>query len=154
MTSEFRNLDQEGEVIIPLHVEDVSISKRRIVTGRMRISTVTREHEQQMEEPLTREVVEIERRPVGKRVESMPSIRQEGDTIIIPVIEEQLVIERRLILQEEVRVTRVRKIEKHRERVITRRQDVKVERLPAHESQEPRESQEADSADGKPERID
>jgi uncharacterized protein (TIGR02271 family) len=141
MTSELRNADKDDEFIVPLHAEDLLISKQRVATEHVHIRTVTREHEEQVGEPLTREVVEIERRPVGKLVESMPPIRQEGDIIIIPVVEEQLVVERRLILKEEVRVTRVRKMEVHRERVITRRQDVEVARIPIQKSQEPPESQ-------------
>ena len=41
----------------------------------------------------------------------MPTIREEGDTIVIPIVEEMLVIERRLLLKEEVRVRRVRSME-------------------------------------------
>lgn len=136
MTSESRKLHEEGEVVVPLHTEQLSVTKRRIVTGRARVSTQTREQEHQIEEPLTRELVEIERRPVGQRVESKPSIRQEGDTIVIPVVEEQLVIERRLILKEEIRVRRIRKIEIHREHVVTRKEDVEISRVPAQQPQE------------------
>jgi len=133
MISEAESLERQGQIVIPLHAEELSVTRRRIATGRTRISRVTREQETRVEEPLTREVVEIERRPVGEPVSSMPPVRQEGDTIIIPVVEEQLVVERRLVLKEEVRVRRVRKTEMHQEHVITRRQDVIIARLPAQE---------------------
>ena len=137
MSSELGKLGRQSEVILPLYAEELSVSKRRVATGRMRISTVTRNQEEQVEEALVREQVEIERRPVGKPVDGMPSIRREGDTIVIPVVEEQLVVERRLILKEEVRVTRIRKLEVHRERVVTRKQELELARVPAQERREP-----------------
>jgi uncharacterized protein (TIGR02271 family) len=137
MSSELGKLGRQSEVILPLYAEELSVSKRRVVTGRTQISTVTRNQEEQVQEELVREQVEIERRPVGKPVNDVPSIRREGDTIVIPVVEEQVVVERRLILKEEVRITRIRKLEVHRERVVTRKQELKLARVPAQERQEP-----------------
>ncbi len=133
MASEAEKSERQSQVVIPLHAEELSVTRRQVVTGRTRISRVTRDQEARVEVPLTREAVEIERRPVGARVSSVPPVRQEGDTIIIPVVEEQLVVERRLVLKEEVRVRRIRNIETHQERVITRKQDVTITRLPAQE---------------------
>ena len=129
------NTEKKNEVVIPLCSEQLSLSKRRVATGHTRIRRRTREQEQQFEEPVFGEYAEIERRRIGEQVETMPSIRQEGDTIIIPIVEEQLVVERRLVLKEEVRVVRRRRTEIHRERVIKRSQEVVIERLPAQEPQ-------------------
>lgn len=142
MTWEARKPCEGGEVVVPLHVEQLSVTKRRIVTGLARISTRTREQEHHIEVPLAREVVEIERRPVGQCVESMPSVRQEGNTVVIPVVEEELVVERRLILKEEIRVTRVQETKIHRQHVVTRKQDVEISRVPARQPQEPQQPQE------------
>jgi stress response protein YsnF len=60
----------------------------------------------------------------------MPAIREEGETIVVPVVEEVLVVERRLVLKEEVRIRRVRSTERHQERVTLRRQEAAVNRLP------------------------
>ncbi len=117
-----------GPVVIPLLAEEIAVAKRRIVTGRVEIATICREREELVDELLTREQVEIERTPVGTAVEHAPEIRQEGDTLIIPVVEEVLIVERRLFLKEEVRVRRVRGTERHQERVNVRRQDVVVTR--------------------------
>lgn len=125
----YSTFEREGELVVPLCVEELSIARRRVVTGRARIVSTTTEREEQVEVPLIREQVEIERRTVGEQVESVPSIRQEGETIVIPVMEEQWFLERRLILKEEIRVTRVRRTEVHRERVVTRRHEVEIARL-------------------------
>jgi stress response protein YsnF len=122
------------EVVVPLSEEQVSIAKRRIVTGRVQVSRVTREHEQLLDETLAREQVEVERTPIGKVVEVAPNVREEGDTIIIPIVEEILVVERRLLLKEEVRVRRVRSGESHRERVMLRRQEAIITRDPVEPS--------------------
>ena len=89
---------------------------------------MTCEHEQLLDETLAREQVEVEPSPIGKVVEVPPSVREEGDTIIIPIVEEILVVERRLLLKEEVRVRRVRSSESHRERVMLRRQEAIITR--------------------------
>jgi stress response protein YsnF len=66
--------------------------------------------------------------PVGRVVDAVPPIREEDDTTIIPVVEEVLVIERRLVLKEEVHLRRVRVRETHAASVVTRTQDVVVTR--------------------------
>src|SRR5260370_30385803 len=95
--------EDNGTIVVPLLAEDVSITKQRVVAGSVEVSTVSRRHEHLVNELLTRESVEIERVPVGQVVKCAPQVREEGDTLIIPVMEEALVIERRLILKEEVR---------------------------------------------------
>jgi len=124
---------REGDapIILPLLAEEISVAKRQVVTGRVLASTITREEEKLVDELLASEQVEIERVPVGRPVDWAPPVREEGDTVIIPVVEEVLVVERRLLLKEEVRVRRVRKEERHQERVKIRRQEVEVTRHPA-----------------------
>ncbi len=116
-------------IAIPLYEEQASIAKRRVVTGQVQVSTVTREHEQVIGELLTREHVEIERTPLNTPANAMPA----GDTTIVPVVEEILIVERRLVLKEEVRIRRVRTSENHRERVILRRQEAIVTRNPVED---------------------
>jgi len=50
----------------------------------------------------------IERVPIGRIVPSTPEQRQEGDTLVLPVVEEILVSEKKILLQEEIRITRRR----------------------------------------------
>lgn len=55
--------------------------------------------------------VEIERVPINQEVDTPPSTRQEGDTLIVPVIEEVLVVTKRYRVVEEVRVRKYRDVE-------------------------------------------
>jgi stress response protein YsnF len=65
----------------------------------------------------------IETIPVSLRVDAMPEVRQEGDSTIVPVVEEVLVVERRLMLKEEVRITWVHAAHRHQEKVMLRHQE-------------------------------
>ncbi len=119
------------EIVLPLHKEAIAIDKQRVITGKVRVSTVTREREELVEAFLAREDVEIERRPVGKSVDRAPAVRRTGDTIIIPIVEEVLAVVRRLVVKEEVRIRLVSRKEKHKERVTVRSQEAVIDRLPA-----------------------
>lgn len=116
-----------GEAVLRLHAEEVSVG-RRAVQGRVQVhvQTVTREHV--VDEALSHERVEVERVAIGRPVDSVPPDRQEGDTTVISVVEEVVVVHRQLVLREEVRVRRVRVTEQHRETVSLRVQEAVVER--------------------------
>ncbi len=114
-----------------LAAEELSVTKRAVETGRIRISTQTRERDVWVDESLASERVEIERVPVGQRIQKAPDVREDGDTTIIPVVEEVLAVERQLVLKEEIRIRRVRTIERHQEKVMLRHQEAVVTRQEA-----------------------
>jgi uncharacterized protein (TIGR02271 family) len=119
---------QTEDLRIPLPVEEVSVSRREIKRANVHIALNTRTREQLIDEELTHVRVEIERFSIGQTVEAVPPIRQEGDITIIPVVEEVVIVERRLVLKEEVRVRRVSKKEQHQETVVLRQQEAVVTR--------------------------
>ena len=119
---------QPEDLHIPLHVEEVSVSRRETEKGNVQIALITGAREQLIEEELTHVRVEIERVPIGRTIEVLPPIGQEGDITIIPVVEEVVVVERRLVLKEEIRVRRVSTKEQHRETVVLRQQEAVVTR--------------------------
>jgi uncharacterized protein (TIGR02271 family) len=118
----------DDERKLQLFSEELSVAKETLETGRVRISTHTNEREAVVDEDLARERVEIETVPLGVQIDTVPEVRQEGDTTIIPVVEEQLVVEGRLMLKEEVRIRRVRSTERHQEKVKLRYQEAVVTR--------------------------
>jgi uncharacterized protein (TIGR02271 family) len=120
----------EQETVIPLREEELSVDKRVVETGRVKVSRVTHSHEQMVDELLHHEKVEVERVPVNRPIEAMPSIRQEGDVTIVPVVEEVLKVERSMVLKEEVHIRRVKTTERHQEQVTLRRQEATVSRSP------------------------
>jgi uncharacterized protein (TIGR02271 family) len=119
---------ETGEkVVLPLHVEDLSV-ERRAVKRNVRVRVQTTSHERLVDEALTHEKVEIERIAVNRPVDVVPPIREEGDLTVISVVEEVLVVEKRLVLKEEIHLRRVRTTSQHRETVTLREEEIVIER--------------------------
>ena len=117
------------EEVLPLLGEEIAVTKHLVETGRVSVKRVTRVAAEPIAETLARETIEVTHEPIGREVESLPPIREEGDTLVIPVVEERLVIQRRLFLKEEVRVRRVRTCGVHREDVPVRHHEVVISRV-------------------------
>ena len=126
--------EQTRETVIPLFEERLAVTRQVVPTARVQVSRATHSREELVDELLSREKVEVERVAIGQPVETMPPVREEGDYLIIPVVEEVLKIERVLVLKEEVRIRRVQHTERYQERVTLRRQQAVVNRLPIDES--------------------
>jgi uncharacterized protein (TIGR02271 family) len=89
--------------------------------------TSTREVEQIVDIPIVEERVEVERVPVNRTVDGPVAVRYDGDTIIVPVTEEVLIVQKQLRLVEEVHIRKVR-VERHDpQRVMLRKDEVRVE---------------------------
>jgi len=54
---------------------------------------------------LASQTARVERVPIEREISVAPEIRTEGQVTIIPIIEERLIVEKRLVLVEEIRVT-------------------------------------------------
>ena len=121
-------LEHDREVI-PVVEERAVVLKRKKLTGGLRVRTVVRESEEVIDEPLTTEEVEVERVPVDRWVEAPVPVRQEGETTIITLLEEVVVVEKRLRATEEVRITRRRTTRQAAQHVTLRREEAVVERL-------------------------
>jgi uncharacterized protein (TIGR02271 family) len=98
--------DEQEVAAIPLVEEQVVIEKQEVETGRHRIRVSVEERQEMVPVELARDEVEIERVPVNRPVTQLPSVRLEGSTTIIPVVEEVVVMEKRLVLVEEIHVRR------------------------------------------------
>ena len=121
---------QDDSGVIRLHAEEVSVVRERVETGRVHVRVVTREHDELVDVPLARDRIEVERVAIGRQVDAIPPTRQDGDTTIVPVVEEIVVVERRLMLKEELHIRRVHTTEQHQERVVLHRQEAVVTRIP------------------------
>jgi len=81
--------------------------------------------------------VSVERVPVGRPVEAAPPVREEDGVLIVPVLEERLVVTTQLILKEEVRITKRSRTEQVREPVTLRSERAEVERLEGRDARQP-----------------
>lgn len=116
-------------LVLPVIQEVLYVHTSPLETGRVRIRKIVHEREEIIDPPLLRDEVVIERVPINRVVEGPIAVRSEEDTLIIPLLEEVLVIEKRLLLKEEVRITK-RQFETHApQRVTLRREEAAVERI-------------------------
>jgi uncharacterized protein (TIGR02271 family) len=133
--AELRHVDsgwhatQDEPLVVPVIVEELDVQKRVVETGKVRITKVAHEREAVVDEPQWHDEVDITRVPVQRVVDEPISVRYEDDTMIIPVLEEVLVVEKRLMLKEELHI-RKRRIETRQPQHITlRSEEARVERL-------------------------
>ena len=117
----------DGSVTIPLMEETLNVTKREVVTGGVRLVKRVTEREETVDEPLLRESVQVERIPINRLVTEAPTSRQEGDTLIVPVLEEVLVVEKRLMLMEEIRITRTQTEVREPQTVTLRSEEAVIE---------------------------
>ncbi len=126
VTDEPQTID--GQLVVRLHHEEATVSRRRVETAVVRVETTTRTREALVDEAVVHERVEIERIAIGRVVDAAPPVREEDGTTIIPVLEEIIVVERRLVLKEEIHLRRVRVNAQHRETVVLREQEAIITR--------------------------
>lgn len=115
-------------LVFPVIEEEIQISKRKFEKERVKVVTHVSQHEEVVDVPVVHEEIEVTRVAVGRVVEAAELPRQEGDTLVVPVYDEVLVVEKRLVLREEVRLKRTRREQVDSQRVTLRREDVQVER--------------------------
>lgn len=115
-------------VIVPVVAEAVEVDKRT-VQQTVRVTKQVREQEQWVDEAGFQEDVDIERIAVNRVLDEPVQVRHEGDTVIVPLLEEVLVVEKRLVLKEELRITKRRTETRNPQRVVLRKEEATVEHL-------------------------
>ena len=113
--------------------EEANIDKKIVESGKVYIHKKVQETDEEISVPVSHESVTIKKVTVNKYVDVAPLVRNEGNTTIIPVIKEVLVIEKKLLLVEEVHVIKevIEKTEEHT--IPLRKEEIEVERY-KHES--------------------
>lgn len=140
--TEFGKASPVGAVrVLPEIDERLVMQKQTVDRGGFRVTKTVETERRQVDEPLKEVTVEIERRTIGlPLVGEPPAAHFEGDTWVIPVVQEVLVTEKRLVLVEEVRVTR-KTTERRAAQVVTvRKEHIVVERLAAEPPDSPKKT--------------
>jgi uncharacterized protein (TIGR02271 family) len=125
---------EAGETrVLPVLQERVVVQREVVETGRVRLTRHVHETAEEVSIPVQHDEVHVERVPLNLTLPAgsvAPATRYEGDTLIIPVLREVAVVETRLLLVEELRVTRQQVTTQHTETVHLRREEIKTEHLP------------------------
>jgi uncharacterized protein (TIGR02271 family) len=120
---------RSGEVAaIPLVEEQLEVSKRAVESGRVRVHVTVEERRQEISEELLRDDVEVERVPRNIAITELPHVRLEGSTTIVPVVEEVVLVEKRLMLVEEIHIRRRSETEVRTIPVTLRSEQARIER--------------------------
>ena len=117
------------DVVLPLIMEEVDIRKEQVTKATFRLTKAVHERPELINEFLTSEHFVVERLPRDELVDTPPTVRFEGDVIVIPVIEEILVVKKELRLKEELRITKKQIVHEHRQEVTLRSEELIVERF-------------------------
>ncbi|MBC7927158.1 MAG: YsnF/AvaK domain-containing protein [Bryobacteraceae bacterium] len=118
------------EVVIPAIEEQLRVEKQTVATGSIRIQKHVDKKESVVDEPLIHQTWDVERVPVNRIIDgAFVEPRYEGDTLVLPVLEEVLVVEKRLVLREEMRITRRRSEVREPQTHTVRQERLEVERV-------------------------
>ncbi|MEO7115186.1 MAG: YsnF/AvaK domain-containing protein [Caldimonas sp.] len=123
----------DRSIQMPIIDDVIQVDIQVVDRGGYRISKRVTERQEMVDEVLRDHRVVVERRPIGLTLlgDEIPEQRYEGDVLIIPVIEEILVTEKRLLLVEEVRVRQIAGTHRKVQQVTLKKEEVSVERLSA-----------------------
>lgn len=123
---------QTAQMTFPVMEEEMDVATRVIDTGKgIRVHKTVSEREEVVNQPLLREEIAVEHVTVGRDISDseLPQVRYEGQTMIVPVLEEVLVVQKRLMLKEELHITRQRREVQETQSVLLRSEQISVERF-------------------------
>jgi hypothetical protein len=119
---------REKEIVVPRIEEEARIDRVKTETSKVRVEKNVVESESIIDEPTILEQYDVQRVPVNRVVEKAEPTRREGDKVIVPVYEEELV--KRLVLREEIHLVKKRREVHSPQSVPLRKETVKVQRIP------------------------
>jgi uncharacterized protein (TIGR02271 family) len=118
------------ETVIPVMQEELAVGRRRVETeSGVRVSKTVEARDETVDIPLMKEAVNVERVPINRPLDSAPAVRYEGEVMIVPIVEEVVVVEKRLMLKEEIRISRHKAEVREPQRVTLRTEHARVERI-------------------------
>jgi len=100
-------------LVVPLHEEELSAITRDVRLGDVLIHKRVETVPVETTIDLAHDEVSIERVPVNRPVDAVPEARYEGDALVVPIVAEELVTTKRLVVREDLRITRRRVTEAH-----------------------------------------
>jgi uncharacterized protein (TIGR02271 family) len=118
----------KAEVSLPVVQEDLRVSTEQVSTGALRVRIEQVDETHQVDLQATLHAVDLQRVPVNQEVDQVREPYSEGDVLVVPVYEETLVLQRRLVLKEEWRIQRTAEHRQWTEPVVLRRDQPRLER--------------------------
>ena len=120
---EEKELHAGEEQVTSLYTEDLAFSDAGAVVP---VARVTQARSTFVNGQVTHARVEVKGIAINKMTDAVPLVRKEGDITIIPVVEEVVVVEQRLLLKERVRSGKVQVMKQYLGTTVLPDQDVVV----------------------------
>ncbi|WP_419800551.1 YsnF/AvaK domain-containing protein [Mucilaginibacter sp.] len=121
---------------IVLMEERLKIDLKKVETGSVQIHKSVISEEVTHHIPVISEQVLIEHKPINQYVTTVPEARVEGDTTIISVVKEVLVVEKRLMLVEEIHLTKTKTETITAINETLRKYEVEINRIDSEQTQQ------------------
>jgi uncharacterized protein (TIGR02271 family) len=128
-TSNFSTEAESIPAVIPVIEEVARVDKTLIESGKVRVSKRVSEREELIDVPVLQEEVVVKRVARDEYVDAVPAVRQEGDVTIFSVVREEVIVQKRLVLVEELHVRKQIVETRHEESVTLRSEEVDVQRV-------------------------
>ena len=115
------------EIVVPIVEERIVPEVRQVDLGEVRVHKHVEAHEETAELSLTRDDLVIQRVEINEPIQTPAKTRQEGEWLVIPVMKEVVVVQKQLMLVEEVRIKRSQVQKDHVVRETVRHERVEIE---------------------------
>ncbi len=119
----------QTQIVIPLLEEQLNIARKKVLTGGVRVHKKVSERTETVDEPTFREEIEFERVAVNQFVDQPPAVRYEGDVMIVPLLEEVLVVEKKLVVREEIRIKKRSETVRTPQQIVLRSESATLENI-------------------------
>ncbi|MGI4022785.1 MAG: YsnF/AvaK domain-containing protein [Janthinobacterium lividum] len=116
---------------IALVEERLNIDIQKVETGTVQVHKKVILEQVTQEVQVTQEEVQIERVVMNQYVDAAPQVRYEGDTTIISVVKEVLVVEKRLMLVEELHISKKQTTSSATVTETLRKEEIEINRIDA-----------------------
>jgi uncharacterized protein (TIGR02271 family) len=120
--------DFTDEILIPVVKEEPVIKKRKVDRTRIKIKKSVTEEPKSVQENLASENYDIKRMPLGEIRETPAEVRIEGDVTIIPVQEEILVTQKKILVREEIHIRKFKSEKTENVTVNLKKEEVTIDR--------------------------
>jgi stress response protein YsnF len=128
-----QGVTEPSSSVVPVVAEEIHLTKREVTIGEVRVRTTTHVVEELAQADLKQHHVVVTRVPIDRVVDQIPTIRIDDGVTIVPVVEEVLFVEKRLVLKEEMHIRRSVETERVAVPVSLRKQEAVVERVDSQE---------------------
>jgi uncharacterized protein (TIGR02271 family) len=128
--NELLETENESSFVLSVLEEQAQVHIQTAHSGTVKLHKTVHERVELVDKPLHTEEVDIERVTINRPIAEAPAVRYEGDTLVVPLVEEVLYVEKRLVLREEIRITKLRKETHAPQQVTLRQEQIEIERTP------------------------